>query len=230
MAGSSGLSFRRRSGKVPTRKTYPEARTAPRFHGRHQLNRDRLEKGIGRRSCAWAARPILAILVEGADNRRDPASTRWQGGSAGAERYGRVYQKPPAPPLPARASRRADPRPEPTRSHNELSPTTTGQKAAIFTKDSAASPRSRSGHADGTVPDCPTGSRSATTTRSRPADRRGREPAYVKRPATRVRMNDDAYAGRNGRSGRRAGPTTSRLDPPDRCRHQGRGSTRDLHR
>src|SRR3954463_7294395 len=43
--------------------------TAPRFHGRHQLNRppDGPEKGAGCELGAWAC-PADAIYVEGADN------------------------------------------------------------------------------------------------------------------------------------------------------------------
>ena len=60
--------------------------TAPRFHGRHQLNRwpDGLEKCVGCELCAWAC-PADAIYVEGADNTDDD---RYSPG----ERYGRVYQ------------------------------------------------------------------------------------------------------------------------------------------
>ena len=45
--------------------------TAPRFHGRHQLNRypDGLEKCIGCELCAWAC-PADAIYVEGARQHR----------------------------------------------------------------------------------------------------------------------------------------------------------------
>jgi len=60
--------------------------TAPRFHGRHQLNRwpDGLEKCVGCELCAWAC-PADAIYVEGGSNTDDE---RFSPG----ERYGRVYQ------------------------------------------------------------------------------------------------------------------------------------------
>lgn len=67
---------------------YPEDKrpTAPRYHGRHQLNRhpDGLEKCVGCELCAWAC-PADAIFVEGADNTDEQ---RYSPG----ERYGRVYQ------------------------------------------------------------------------------------------------------------------------------------------
>ena len=67
---------------------YPEQKvpTAPRYHGRHQLNRhpDGLEKCIGCELCAWSC-PADAIYVEGADNTDEQ---RYSPG----ERYGSVYQ------------------------------------------------------------------------------------------------------------------------------------------
>ena len=82
-----GVTFRQMFRKVDTVQ-YPEEKvpTAPRFHGRHQLNRwpDGLEKCIGCELCAWAC-PADAIYVEGADNTED-------GRFSPGERYGSVYQ------------------------------------------------------------------------------------------------------------------------------------------
>jgi NADH-quinone oxidoreductase subunit I len=78
--------------KTMFRKTFTEEYpngpkvTAPRFHGRHQLNRwpDGLEKCVGCELCAWAC-PADAIYVEGGDNTEDE---RFSPG----ERYAKVYQ------------------------------------------------------------------------------------------------------------------------------------------
>ena len=82
-----GVTFRTMFKKVVTEQ-YPFEKlpTAPRFHGRHQLNRwpDGLEKCVGCELCAWAC-PADAIYVEGASNTEDE---RYSPG----ERYGRVYQ------------------------------------------------------------------------------------------------------------------------------------------
>jgi NADH-quinone oxidoreductase chain I len=86
-----GVTFRTMFRKVVTEQ-YPfeKTPTAPRFHGRHQLNRwpDGLEKCIGCELCAWAC-PADAIYVEGASNVDLPDES---GRFSPGERYGRVYQ------------------------------------------------------------------------------------------------------------------------------------------
>jgi len=83
-----GVTFKTMFKKVVTEE-YPfeKKATAPRFHGRHQLNRwpDGLEKCIGCELCAWSC-AADAVYVEGADNEAD--GERYSPG----ERYGRVYQ------------------------------------------------------------------------------------------------------------------------------------------
>jgi len=86
-----GVTFRTMFRRVFTEQ-YPFEKkpTAPRFHGRHQLNRwpDGLEKCIGCELCAWAC-PADAIYVEGANN---DDSADGEGRFSPGERYGRVYQ------------------------------------------------------------------------------------------------------------------------------------------
>ncbi|MBV9870194.1 MAG: NADH-quinone oxidoreductase subunit NuoI [Frankiaceae bacterium] len=82
-----GVTFKTMLTK-PVTEEYPEDKrpTAPRYHGRHVLNRhaDGLEKCVGCELCAWAC-PADAIYVEGADNTEE---ARFSPG----ERYGAVYQ------------------------------------------------------------------------------------------------------------------------------------------
>ena len=82
-----GLTFSQMFKKKVTQQYPFDTRpTAPRYHGRHVLNRhpDGLEKCVGCELCAWAC-PADAIYVEGGDNTDEE---RYSPG----ERYGAVYQ------------------------------------------------------------------------------------------------------------------------------------------
>jgi NADH-quinone oxidoreductase subunit I len=82
-----GLTFSQMFKKKVTQQYPNDVRpTAPRYHGRHVLNRhpDGLEKCVGCELCAWAC-PADAIYVEGGDNTEE---ARFSPG----ERYGAVYQ------------------------------------------------------------------------------------------------------------------------------------------
>ena len=101
-----GVTFGTMFKKVVTEE-YPEnfPPAAPRYHGRHQLNRhpDGLEKCVGCELCAWAC-PADAIYVEGGDNTEEE---RYSPG--GALRRGSTRSTTCAASAAGCASRRAPP-------------------------------------------------------------------------------------------------------------------------
>ena len=187
-----GVTFSTMFKKVVTEE-YPEdfPPAAPRYHGRHQLNRhpDGLEKCVGCELCAWAC-PADAIYVEGGDNTEE---ARYSPGERYATDYPINYLRCIFCGLCIEAC--------PTRAltmSNEYELADDSREELIFTKEQLLAP----------LPD------GATTPPHTDEDVAATWGAVLRR----VRRNAGPYVGRAGRAGCRAAaraPAGERLDRDD---------------
>ncbi len=167
--------------KKSRRPSYPEAGTptAPRYHGRHVLNRhpDGLEKCVGCELCAWAC-PADAIYVEGGDNTDERALlTR------------RALRRDLPDQLPALHLLRAVHRglPDPVADHDQRVRARRRRPARSDLHQGAAARAAAARHGAAAAPDAARRRREATTTPARcrtpERPRRRRIPGEGRRPA-----------------------------------------------